>query len=344
MVEQRRYFGSRDPIDRFEEQMIRPRERGYAFGRTAPRDRVEEPTPLFLSDSEDDLETEDYEEEDEEYAQEQSRYGNPLRRFRGSNFSFRVLMAVLGASAVAMLFALFSSDATRDVFESAKASIAGALPVPTASAQPETSTQLTARDLQLRPGGQAASDTANLPRVAMAPTREDISSAYQNALQSRTVAVPPPVAVSTPNVITPTFVTPSAPQPVVAPPAAAAPVPVAPVAVAPTAVAPVAMAPSPVAAPARRIDPEEVSSLMRRARELLASGDIPAARLLLKRAANAPDVTAALLLAQTYDAEMLGTQDVRNVTPDMATARAWYEKAAALGSADAQRRLARLQN
>ncbi|MBV9559920.1 MAG: sel1 repeat family protein [Bradyrhizobium sp.] len=321
--------------------MIRPRERGYAFGRTAPRDRVEEPAPLFLADSEDDLEAEDYaEEEDEGYA-EQPRYGNPLRRFRGSNFSFRILMAVLGASAVAMLFALFSSDATRDVFESAKASIAGALPVPTASAQPETSTQLTARDLQLRPGGQAVPDTANLPKVAMAPTREDISSAYQNALQNRAVAVPPPVAVSTPNVITPTFVTPSAPQPVVAPPAAAAPPPAP---VAPVAVAPTAVAPPPVAAPARRIDPEEVSSLMRRARELLASGDIPAARLLLKRAANAPDVTAAFLLAQTYDAEMLGTQDVRNVTPDMATARAWYEKAAALGSADAQRRLARLQN
>jgi hypothetical protein len=172
----------------------------------------------------------------------------------------------------------------------------------------------------------------------MAPTREDISSAYQSAMQNRSVAAPPPVAVSTPNVITPTFVTPSAPQPVVAPPAAAVPPP-APVAIAPLAVAPPMAAPS-----AKRIDPEEVSSLMKRARELLAAGDIPSARLLLKRAAGAPDVTAAYMLAQTYDAEMLGTQDVRNVTPDMATARAWYEKAAALGSTDAQRRLARLQN
>jgi TPR repeat protein len=51
-----------------------------------------------------------------------------------------------------------------------------------------------------------------------------------------------------------------------------------------------------------------------------------------------------LLLAQTYDPEVLGTQDIRNIVPDPAMARVWYQKAAQLGSADAQRRLAQLQN
>ncbi len=341
MVEQRRYSGSRESIDRFDDRAIRSREqRGYAFGRSAPRRREEDPPPpLFLSEVDELDEVEDYDEE-EDYEQEDEGHGNPLHRFRGSNFSFRILMLVLGASAFAMLFALFSSDTTRDLLESAKASIAGALPVPTASAQPEMSSGLTARDLQLKDPTRmsAASATANLPKVAMAPTREDISSAYQSALQTRTMPAPPPAAVSTPELNTPQFVT--TPQPVVAPPAAAVPqqVPVAPMAAIPQPGVPAA------AGSARRIEPEEVAALMKRAREMLAAGDIPSARLLLKRAAGAPDVTAALLLAQSYDADILGARDVRNITPDMATARAWYERAAALGSADAQRRLAQMQN
>jgi TPR repeat protein len=83
---------------------------------------------------------------------------------------------------------------------------------------------------------------------------------------------------------------------------------------------------------------------MNRAKGLLAAGDIPAARLLLERAADAQEASAALLLAQTYDPAVLGTQDERSITPDPAAARAWYQKAAQFGSADAQQRLAQLQN
>ena len=50
------------------------------------------------------------------------------------------------------------------------------------------------------------------------------------------------------------------------------------------------------------------------------------------------------MLAQTYDPDVLGTPDVRNIMPEPAKARAWYQKAAQLGSADAQRRLAQLPN
>jgi TPR repeat protein len=41
---------------------------------------------------------------------------------------------------------------------------------------------------------------------------------------------------------------------------------------------------------------------------------------------------------------VLGTQDIRNITPDPAMARLWYQKAAQFGSADAERRLTQLQN
>ena len=118
----------------------------------------------------------------------------------------------------------------------------------------------------------------------------------------------------------------------------------APTATAPMATAPTATAPAPVAsAPARRIDADELANLMTRAKALLASGDISPARLLLERAAQAEEVSAAVMLAETYDPAVLGTQDIRNITPDPAMARKWYQRAAQLGSADAQRRLSQLQ-
>src|SRR5579863_8378205 len=104
-----------------------------------------------------------------------------------------------------------------------------------------------------------------------------------------------------------------------------------------------AAAPVSVAPPVRRMDSGELAALMTRAKAFLASGDIPPARLLLERAAEAQEASAALMLAQTYDPTVLGTQDIRNITPDPAMARSWYQRAAQLGSADAQRRLSQLQ-
>jgi TPR repeat protein len=146
----------------------------------------------------------------------------------------------------------------------------------------------------------------------VAPTREEITTAYQGALQSRA-------------------------------PAAAAPVAAVRVAAVPVAAAPV-VAP-PVADPsARKLDADELATLFNRAKGLLAAGDIPSARLLLERAADAQEPSAALTLARTYDPDVLGTQDARNIIPDPAMARAWYQKAAQYGSADARRRLAQMQN
>ena len=88
-----------------------------------------------------------------------------------------------------------------------------------------------------------------------------------------------------------------------------------------TQVAPVEAAAPPLPA-ARRIAPDELAALLKRAKGLLAVGDITSARLLLERAADAQEAEAALMLAGTYDPQVL-----------------WYQKAAQLGSVDAKRRL-----
>jgi hypothetical protein len=103
--------------------------------------------------------------------------------------------------------------------------------------------------------------------------------------------------------------------------------------------------PAPPPAPAvRRLDPDELAMLLKRAQGMLDTGDLPGARLLLERAADAHEAKAAFILAQTYDPAVLGTQDSRSVTPDPAAARLWYQKAAQFGSQEAQLRLAQLQN
>lgn len=100
----------------------------------------------------------------------------------------------------------------------------------------------------------------------------------------------------------------------------------------------------PAAPPARRVDPGELEALLKRAKNLLAIGDIASARLLLERAADAQEADAALMLAWTYDPEVLGTSDARTVIPDPEKARIWYRRAAELGSQRAQQRLAQMQN
>ena len=268
----------------------------YKFGPSARTDsHAEEPVPLFLSDYDGDPDP--------------SEYMTPLRKDRRLSVSSRILAGVLAIAAVGILFAMFSSDVTRDIIVNAKASIAASLPAPYAPAKPDPA-QLTARDTQLKNPKDAARQSApasqtpavrSVTTVAVAPTREEITTAYQSALQSRAPAAAAPAAA----------------MPVAAPPVAAS--------------------------PARRLDADELAALMKRAKGLIAIGDIASARLLLERAADAQEASAALLLAQTYDPVVLGAQDTRSITPDPAAARTWYQKAAQLGSSDATQRLAQMQ-
>jgi hypothetical protein len=102
--------------------------------------------------------------------------------------------------------------------------------------------------------------------------------------------------------------------------------------------------PPSAASPARHLDADELTTLLNRAKNLIATGDIASARLLLERAADAQEPRAALILAGTYDPAVLGTQDARSIAPDLATARIWYQKAAKFGSRDAQQRLDQMQD
>jgi hypothetical protein len=106
-------------------------------------------------------------------------------------------------------------------------------------------------------------------------------------------------------------------------------------------VAPPMPAPSPAA---RRLDPDELATLLKRAQGLLDTGDLSAARLLLERAADAHEAKAAFILAQTYDPAVLGTADARSIAPNPEAARLWYQKAAQYGSQEAQQRLTQMQN
>lgn len=103
-----------------------------------------------------------------------------------------------------------------------------------------------------------------------------------------------------------------------------------------------AVATAPVAPPPpslRSLDREEIAMLYRRSEQLVAQGDIAAARLMLARAAEAGDARSALALGATYDLDVLRKLGVLGVAADAAQARAWYAKAAEYGSGEATRRL-----
>lgn len=180
-------------------------------------------------------------------------------------------------------------------------------------------TALKPQDLQAAPVAQPPSEEQAQPtRVASADlaaapaSREAIASAYQSALQSQASIVPAA-----------TFEIPAVQSP------AAAPTP------------PALPEPEMLAAKdaIRRLAPDQMAALLKRADILIASGDVAAARLVLRRPAEAGNGRAAALLAGTYDAVVLAKLGVHGVVPDMALARTWYEKAKQLGSPEASRRL-----
>jgi len=278
-----------------------------------------EPVPLFLSN---------YEEEAHQALSEYTFASGSRKKPRAG----RIVTGVVVVSAIAAVLALFSIDSTRAVIFNASlgggggggsppaAQLAAAVPEP---AQPQ---RIAAPPLAAEPTGAEVAAARRTPPNAVAsasPTRDEIAAAYQSALKGK-VAVPEPVAREASREVA--AVTPAAPV-VATAPAVREPVPV-----------------TREAAPSRRIDPDELAVLLKRAKGLLAIGDITSARLLLERAADAQEAEAALMLAGTYDPQVLGSQDLRSVTPDPAAARVWYQKAAQLGSADAQRRLGQLQN
>ncbi|WFU17070.1 hypothetical protein [Bradyrhizobium sp. CB3481] len=358
MSENNRPVQARDPFDRFDEAISDPRlyeaeQSRFEQLRYEPQTRYQEPqydqpfalsfertevlpeelppheeVPLFLSN---------YEEESHqqlsEYTFGSGRFGSGggLRKPRAG----RIITGVAVVSAIAAVLALFSIDSTRAVIFNASlggsggggsapppAELAAAVPdpgqMPARVAAPPIAAEPTGAELA------AARRTSVANAMASAsPTRDEIAAAYQTALKGK-VAVPEAAAREASREVVAAI----NPAPAVA------------------AVAPVVREPAPApreaAPPVRRIDPDELAALLNRAKSLLSIGDITSARLLLERAADAQEPEAALMLAGTYDPQVLGSQDLRSVTPDPAAAKVWYQKAAQMGSTDAKRRLGQL--
>jgi TPR repeat protein len=96
----------------------------------------------------------------------------------------------------------------------------------------------------------------------------------------------------------------------------------------------------PATAPAKPVpNPNEIALLVERGRALFEAGDVAAARLFFRRAANAGDAAAAVAMGATYDPDVLAKRFIRGIEPDAQEARAWYEKARLLGSPEGPRRI-----
>jgi len=187
------------------------------------------------------------------------------------------------------------------------------------------------------PGSTGASEQANTPAFGSRFARPADKTQDPPIVAEGASEQPQQLALADPTAPIP------APPPAAAVPAPTplAPAPAASVASAPAATpaaSPPAAQPA-SAAPAPDLSPEQLAALVKRGQQLAASGDISAARLTLRSAAEAHDPQAALALGATYDPTVLRSLGIFGVTPDVALARSWYERAKAYGSAEAPRRL-----
>jgi hypothetical protein len=310
--------------------------------------RPDEAMPLFLSDSE----------EEEEEAPRRPSFGRirhqgddePPRLLKASIAPRIIKVGIFAVSAAGIIAAILSVQNPLDLFTNAKASLTSS-----SGGQPGATAAIPSATAQLRPASEpvvalrtASGDPAapeiqpNLGARALSstakggPTRDEIASAFRTARQDQPEVRLPPAAAAPAAVAPPPAAT--------APPAAAAPATVAALPPAAAFPPPTADIPAAAAPVARRLAADELAALLKRAKGLISIGDFAPARLLLKRAADAQEAGAALLLAQTYDPAVLGKQDMRSITPDPAKAREWYQKAAQYGSLDAQQRLSQMQN
>jgi hypothetical protein len=290
MVDQTPRYRAYDPdIEPYDEKLTGHRAAPYKFGQSARTAHPENSVPLFLSDYDDD-------------EPDPSEFITTIQKGRGSYISSRILAGVSATAAVAILVAVFSSDAARDIIANSRNSSTAVLSAASAAVQPNP-TQLTAeRDpaqskdpARLSAPENQASGLRSATTGAV-PTREDVRTALQSAMQGDAAQA---AAVAEPMI----------PQDAI-----------------------------------HHLDPGEIASSLRRGNDLIASGDLAAARLVLRRAANAGDAHAAMTLAGTYDPVVLEKLGVHGFVPDAAMARVWYEKARKAGSAAAPQRLELLAN
>lgn len=207
-------------------------------------------------------------------------------------------------------------------------------PRPVASVSPAVSVPLPPK-----PSEPAASAAAPAPVVQEAPPAEPEPAVADSLSEVRPQAGPPP---SAPPAESETARQPEPRAEVAALPPPDAPVleDAAPAAVSETVPPPPAPADETASLP---LPADEAEALIRRGDELLAIGDIVAARAAYERAAAGGNRLAAIGAAKTYDPIYLAQSGVRGLRGDPARAALWYGRAAAAGDHDAQQRLRRLR-
>jgi hypothetical protein len=290
MVDQTPRYRAYDPdIEPYDDKRTGHRAAPYKFAQSARTAHPENSVPLFLSDYDDD-------------EPDPSEFITTIQKGRGSYISSRILAGVSATAAVAILVAVFSSDAARDIIANSRNSSTAVLSAASAAVQPNP-TQLTAerdpaqsKDPAWLSAPENQASGLRSATTAAVPTREDVKTALQSAMQGDAAQA---AAVAEP------------------------------------------MIPGDAI---HHLDPGEIASSLRRGNDLIASGDIAAARLVLRRAANAGDAHAAMTLAGTYDPAVLEKLGVHGFVPDAAMARVWYERARKAGSAAAPQRLELLAN
>jgi TPR repeat protein len=84
--------------------------------------------------------------------------------------------------------------------------------------------------------------------------------------------------------------------------------------------------------------------LIARGDALLATGDVTAARLMYRRAADAQSVAGTVAMGMTFDPGLLAQIRVQGLAADPQLAAMWYQRAAGLGSPEAVRLLRELRD
>jgi hypothetical protein len=89
-------------------------------------------------------------------------------------------------------------------------------------------------------------------------------------------------------------------------------------------------------------DGPRIDELMAHGHKMVEVGYLAGARGYYRRAADAGSAEAAFALGTTYDPDFIKEIGAQGIKPDMAQARAWYERAAELGDKDAHNKLLEL--
>jgi TPR repeat protein len=93
----------------------------------------------------------------------------------------------------------------------------------------------------------------------------------------------------------------------------------------------------------QKLSPDIIAALIRRGDAMLATGDISAARLLYRPAAEAGSGPAAAALGRSFDPAFLASSGVIGIQPDPEAAAKWYRKAASLGEPGMEDAIKRLE-